>query len=148
MTRAPSFSPRPQRRLWLLWGPVVLYMALIFWASSRPWPQFLSQTPDFPLHGGAYFVLGVLAVRAVAKGLAEPRGAYELAAGVAITILYGMSDEWHQSVVPGRDASLRDVLADAVGALVGAAVIALWWRMRRARGRTEDPVLDAGGRLT
>jgi len=37
---------------------------------------------------------------------------------VLVATLYGMSDEWHQSFVHGRDASGFDVLADAAGALL------------------------------
>lgn len=42
---------------------------------------------------------------------------------VSITIVFmvmalGCADEWVQSFVPGRTASLRDLLADAAGALV------------------------------
>ena len=37
--------------------------------------------------------------------------------------LYGLSDEWHQSFVPGRDASLGDWLADTLGATLAAVVL-------------------------
>jgi len=40
--------------------------------------------------------------------------------------LYGASDEWHQSFVAGRDASLFDWLADTLGALL--LTLALWKR--------------------
>jgi VanZ family protein len=33
---------------------------------------------------------------------------------------YAQSDEWHQSFVPGRDASLWDVLFDIAGVVAGA----------------------------
>ena len=32
--------------------------------------------------------------------------------------LYGLSDEFHQSFVPGRDASFTDFLADVVGVIL------------------------------
>ncbi|HJV23766.1 MAG TPA: VanZ family protein [Holophagaceae bacterium] len=38
---------------------------------------------------------------------------------------YGASDEWHQSFVPGRDASALDWLADVVGTLVGLGAASL-----------------------
>jgi VanZ family protein len=41
-------------------------------------------------------------------------------------LLYGVSDEWHQSFVPGRNPSAGDLAADGVGTLVGySASIAL-----------------------
>ena len=39
--------------------------------------------------------------------------------------LYGLSDELHQLFVPGREFSLFDLLADAVGAAFGI-LIAAW----------------------
>lgn len=41
----------------------------------------------------------------------------------AIAILFGISDEFHQSFVPGRFPSVYDVIADALGAFAGAAVM-------------------------
>ncbi len=40
-----------------------------------------------------------------------------------------ISDEWHQSFIPGRDASIWDVLSDAVG--VAAAVFTYHVIMKR-----------------
>ena len=40
---------------------------------------------------------------------------------IAIGIIYGVSDEWHQSFVPGRNPSAADLLADAMGVLMGYA---------------------------
>jgi VanZ family protein len=34
--------------------------------------------------------------------------------------LYGLTDEWHQSFVPERQASARDLAADAVGVAIGS----------------------------
>ena len=42
------------------WGPVLLYMGLIFWSSSRARPDVLSAAPDYLLHGLAYSGLGFL----------------------------------------------------------------------------------------
>ena len=113
------------------WGPVVLYMGLIFWSSSRERPDVLSSIPDYLLHGAAYAGLALLSVRALAKRIFSGLKAAHIAGGIAIAVLYGMSDEWHQLHVPGRDGSLVDVLADLAGAALGgsflAAVSALNW---------------------
>jgi len=71
------------------------------------------------LHYAAYFVMGVLAVRAL-RHFVRSRERITLIAALFCS-LYGLSDEWHQSFVPGRDASFSDWLADSIG-----AVMAVW----------------------
>ncbi len=46
----------------------------------------------------------------------------------AFCVLYAISDEWHQSLIPGREAAALDVGIDAVGAAVG-----LWLTGRVSR---------------
>ena len=112
------------------WGPLGLYMALIFFVSSRPRPPSLDDTPDVALHGGAYFVMAVLAVRALARGLdVRPSGAV-LAGAVALSVAYGVSDEIHQSFVPSRMGSVDDVVFDALGAIAAAVSLHLYWYFR------------------
>ena len=42
-----------------------------------------------------------------------------------VTALYAITDELHQSFVPGRDPSLRDVAIDVAGALMAVAILRL-----------------------
>ena len=39
---------------------------------------------------------------------------------LSLGVLYGVSDEWHQSFVPNRRASAQDVAADGLGVFLGA----------------------------
>lgn len=117
-----------------LWAPAVVWMSVLFYLSSLsdPLPAGLS-VPDYYTHGAAYAVLAVLAGRALAGGIGRP---FKAAAGVATVVLctlYGVSDEYHQSFVPGRDASVGDVAKDLGGAILGAALL----RWRSGRSRTE-----------
>jgi VanZ family protein len=52
---------------------------------------------------------------------------------VLICFLYGIGDEVHQAFVPGREASVGDLLADVAGA---AIVVALWLRRTVCRQPT------------
>ncbi len=113
------------------WGPALAYMSFIFFMSANPAPEALRSTPDYVLHAGAYFVLALLAVRAFAKGLAHEPTNTAVFAALALAILYGLSDEWHQSYVPGRDSSLVDLAADGVGAILAVATLGLFWNLRR-----------------
>jgi VanZ family protein len=106
------------------WGPVLVYMGLIFWSSSGERPEFLSAPPDYLLHGTAYSGLAVLSVRALAKRTFSGLAAAHLAGGIAIAALYGIGDEIHQLYVPGREASMADVAADFAGAALGGALLA------------------------
>jgi VanZ family protein len=40
---------------------------------------------------------------------------------VFVSALWGLSDEIHQALVPGRSSELADVVADLLGSAVGAA---------------------------
>ena len=112
---------------WRWWGPLGLYMAFIFFVSSRPRPGAFDETPDLVLHAGAYFVMALLAVRAVARGLREPASRRALFGGLAIAVAYGVSDESHQSWVPERVGSWLDLLYDGVGALLAGVALSLFW---------------------
>jgi VanZ family protein len=108
-------------------------MAATFVASHQPTVTIPFDAPDYYAHGAAYAGLGFLLTRALAGGqLAAMTLRLALIATVLGT-LYGVSDEFHQSFVPGRMATLSDVIADGVGALVGALVAAGVGRLLRNR---------------
>ena len=106
-------------RLASLWGPPLLWMAVLFALSSRPALGVAGQIPDWLTHGGAYLLLGALLCRALAGGW-KPLSAGGALSAVLLATLYGISDEYHQSFVPGRDASAGDVAKDFGGACLGA----------------------------
>ncbi|MGG3564965.1 VanZ family protein [Neobacillus rhizosphaerae] len=64
------------------------------------------------------------------KSLETTRFSYLLA--WILTALYAMSDEYHQSFMPGRTATYKDVLIDACGALVVLSLIYLFRKKKRA----------------
>jgi len=111
--------------------PVVLYMAGIFMASSVSEPPMPTQVSDVSLHSVAYFGLTLLLIRALAVNQWSGVTAFTLAVAWAVTVAYGVTDEWHQSFVPNRQADLRDVIANAIGALVATGVVGAWGIIRR-----------------
>lgn len=46
---------------------------------------------------------------------------------VLFCALYGLSDEWHQSFVEGRDADIYDWFADMLGAVLLVLVVRKGW---------------------
>jgi VanZ family protein len=56
--------------------------------------------------------------------------------GIACTFLVACMDEWHQSSLPGRTSSFRDVLIDTIGAVVFTVAFSVWFaRQPEARVR-------------
>lgn len=117
----------------LVWAPVALLLAFEFWLSSRTGSEMPSLGPAFQgkdkvEHATYFFLTGVLAVRGARFGERWGRGkaAVFLLLGA---LLWGMSDEIHQSFVPERDVEIADVVADVSG--VALAVAAGEWILRR-----------------
>jgi VanZ family protein len=100
-------------------------MAAIFYVSSLPNLK-LPETVAVSGHSAAYFVLAVLIVRALAGGLPRPVSLRIAATAMLIAVAYGVSDELHQSFVPGRVADAFDVLTDAAGAFAGTIACRAW----------------------
>jgi VanZ family protein len=119
------------RSVFALWGPVLLCMAGIFVASSISQPPMPAGVSDVSLHAIAYFVLALLLIRALAEGRWTGVTPARVILAVIITVLYGLSDEWHQSFVPSRHADVRDVVADAIGACMAAVAVWAWSIIRR-----------------
>jgi VanZ family protein len=115
----------------MLWLPVIAYMIGIFIVSGLPNPPMPSDVPDVSLHGAAYFGLTLLTIRALADGRWSGVNVPTLALAWMIATAYGATDEWHQSFVANRHADLRDLAADAAGALVAAIVTGAWGIIRR-----------------
>jgi VanZ family protein len=105
---------------------------VIFYLSSRselPRPEGISASLEaIAGHFVAYGVLALLVSFALADTGISPmrRSVYAVMAAV----LYGVSDEIHQSFVPRRDPALFDIAIDAIGAITALAVWSLfvrWW---------------------
>lgn len=131
----------PRLTTLLRWLPAAAWAALIFVASSQPGSSIPGRYSVVG-HFAEYFVLATLVVFAQPTGDCRRRTIVAL----AVSILYGISDELHQAFVPMRQPDVWDVFVDAVGASCGVTtVIALrvhwrWIGPRRviSRGRHRD----------
>jgi len=99
-------------------GPPFLYALLIFFLSSIS--RFPEEVPSFfgfdkIVHFIEYLLLGVFLYRWFLNRDGCPGPKRALITTIFVGIIYAFTDEWHQSFVPGRDASLFDVLFDALG---------------------------------
>jgi VanZ family protein len=93
---------------------------LIFYLSSLPGSAIPSPffSADKVFHLGAYALLGYL----VARAYYGRTGRVMLMPALLLCLLYGISDELHQSFVPDRTPSVLDVAADTVGACIGIVI--------------------------
>jgi hypothetical protein len=133
------------------WGPVLAAILIMFIASAQPkygpppgtrplTIYFSGAMPVFPglwefaikksAHMVAYGMLTLLGLRALVGWSGMSRRKVALAIGMALT--YALIDEFHQSFVPGRHASLMDIGLDLGGATI-FGVVAWWWHMRQNR---------------
>lgn len=120
----------PRFRQLVSWTAVIAWAALIFSLSSiskfpiHPKTQLVPDT----VHVIEYGVLTFLLIGAL-RSLALPwRRALWWAAVLAL--LYGISDEFHQSFVPNRTPSVLDLLIDA--AAITGVILAVRARQRSA----------------
>jgi VanZ family protein len=102
-------------------------MAALFYVSS------LSTIPGPPAgltdkHEHFFFfgVLGALTLRALANAEWRRITLATVLGAMLITSAYGVSDEFHQRFVPGRDYEVLDMVADAIGAATAAGLLWAW----------------------
>ncbi len=139
------------------WLPVVLWMGFIFvlstslgsaehtsmiiepllrWLNPDISPENIDLVHTLVRKGGhltEYAILALLTLRATSISLRTGQtGGWYKAAGIALLVAaaYAATDEWHQSFVPGRTASVYDVTIDTSGAFIALIVAAAWRKLR------------------
>jgi VanZ family protein len=124
-----------RRSLWH-WLPPLAWMGLIFFLSAQPdlphapgpWVDTLLKKTG---HALAYGVLAWLYWRALRVHAKGNRGSAAVrAVSIVLTVAYALSDEYHQTFVPGRNGNLVDVTVDGMGGC-GAMLVDRWLERRR-----------------
>ena len=116
-----------RKRMWIIL--LVLYAAGVAYVSHQP---LSGGSPPFPhfdklIHILEFGLFMLLAWKATGQ---------RLTAAWILTLVFAGSDELHQSLIPLRDASALDFVADLVGASLMAAVVhyrILLWRFLSTR---------------
>lgn len=111
------------------WTAVAGWMGLIFSVSSMSSPGLPSGWGS-PAHFAAYAVLGALCMLALGRSVPVDRA---IGLSVLISSAYGVTDEVHQSFVPGRVPDVVDWGFDSLGAAVGAVAVIMLWKALSAR---------------
>ena len=101
--------------------PLIIYAGIIFYFSSlsNVGISLSFDSGGLSLHFLEYIVFGFLVHRVLANLKTKYSGLALLIFSLAASILYGMTDEIHQSFVPNRAVSIIDLGADSLGAFVG-----------------------------
>ena len=133
-------------RLLRAWLPVLVWMALILWMSSRsdlpvrtnPQTGETIRTTFTVAKLAHVFEYGVLALLLL-RALVGTDGGLRLSMPVAIAVtvvavaVFGGADEIRQSFVPTREPRLTDVALDTASALAACLAVAGWHRFRTPR---------------
>jgi VanZ family protein len=141
-------SPPGRDRFWR-YGPLIIWAALIFIGSSNllsgsNTSMFLARPLQllFPRASGAtlqaihlvlrkaghfteYAILALFAVRALRTSSRELLRTHWFWASFFLVIIYSLTDEFHQSFVPSRGASIYDCMIDTLGGLTALALLVL-----------------------
>jgi VanZ family protein len=164
---ALRLPPHSKNRL-SRYGPLVVWAALIFIGSSsvlsashtsvvlRPVLWLFPHASEATLalihflvrkagHLTEYAILALLAARAFRASSRELLRTRWFWVSLLFVVAYSLSDEFHQSFVPSRTASIYDSMIDSVGGLTALVLLAI--RTRRVRTRSgSDGIIDS--RLT
>jgi len=109
-----------KRYVWIGWLPVFIWGGWIFWMSSQsnvPEPGiWLPPHFDKLVHALIYGILSCLIYPFMrSAGLNRIHAAV---VSVVSASLYGVTDEWHQSMVANRMSDIYDWIADTIGACI------------------------------
>ena len=114
-----------QRKIWLVYVPLVLYWIILFTATTLPGPQL----PDIHIgdkieHFSAFFILSIfLNLTLIFQRKSYLLFKFATLVTVIICLSYGAIDELHQMFIPGRTADIRDWLADSTGVILGVLIL-------------------------
>lgn len=94
------------------------------------------------MHGVVFLILGLLVQYAVVLSGRRPVKAAVIS--LTVCVFYGLGDEIHQTLVPGRSFQGSDLIMDAVGSMIGIAIV--WWAYKLRHQRDHIFKLNNGCR--
>jgi len=103
--------------------PAIVWAVLILTVSSIPdlsTPGLGFTVTDKIAHFAEYFILSLLTARAVSTFNKDPLRIFWISS--ALTSGYGILDELHQLLIPGRTTEGLDMVADILGSILAAGL--------------------------
>lgn len=113
--------------------PMMLVMVIIFFLSHTPGKDLPATINglDKILHAIAYGTLAASCLYGMHPSARDKSSLWRGIAVVFFCFFFGLTDEFHQSFIPGRSPSWLDIAADTTGAAL-TAFLWHWWRTRWA----------------
>lgn len=104
--------------------PMLAWCLFIYIASSIPSNNIamLGGITDKFVHAGVFGMLCWLTHVALFHQTHPAVRRYSLLLAIIFTVLFGVSDEYHQMFTPGRSTDVYDLMADTAGGLIYAMV--------------------------
>jgi VanZ family protein len=146
-----------RQRIWR-YAPLVLWMVFISFASTDEFSSINTSRIIRPLllwffpnlseqrlavvhfltrkaaHFSEYALLGLLAGRTFYTSSHQFLRRFWFRMGLFLIVVYALLDEYHQSFVPSRTASIYDSGIDVAGGLAGLVIFGLWFQSRQDPG--------------
>jgi VanZ family protein len=118
-------------------------MAALFTASSVPGDDLPNPFWDKGVHFLVYAGLGVLFLVPLAMARLKNVTFRVALKAIALSTVYGIFDELHQSFTPDRSPDVRDLFADVLGATLGVVCVMVLRSIVRSLRRDGDNGLNA-----
>lgn len=137
---------------------VVIWVVIIFMLSSQPATQshklstgivseniniviiktkFNIQSLDYIIRKNAHFFIYLILAMLVINLLIKSKISRYKPITLLVCVIYAISDEVHQAFIPGRTSSVKDVIIDISGAVVGMFIYLIFKRnFRTSKGFT------------
>ena len=106
-------------------APALLYLSFIWLVSDRSGDSLPTLVDDRIAHFGEYFLLMLLVTFALTAFDPDRILPRTLLAAGGLSFAWAVLDEVHQSFVPGRFPSLKDVAFDVIGIVAAAMLMAI-----------------------
>ena len=112
------------------WLPLLAYITLIFGLSAQPGlhPPVSFANSDKLGHMLEYGGLGLLLARALRTVFPSRSWLFTTMLALALGLCIGAGDELFQSLIPGRDSTVFDWLADGIGLVFAQLAFVAWAR--------------------
>lgn len=114
-------SFRSDKSALVAWLAVAGYMAAIFWLSHQTIPLAVpieGRSLDFIAHAAEFGMLSALVWRACQRTPSPWWRGHAIHLAIFLVATYGLADEMHQAMIPGRACEFIDWVADITGAIV------------------------------